>query len=122
MGRFFILSFFIVNNSHVYLGLAGLRVGYSISDPILASYMMAIKQPYNINVAADVGARATLSNLEEAMKRVKSIKFVLTLHTSYLSMNRDEREKLKEEITNLFGKWMHVYPSEANFLLIKGIF
>lgn len=114
MGRFVSTSIFLFDS----LGLAGLRVGYSISDPTLASYMMAIKQPYNINVAAgsfvsvlfiifaDVAARATLANLEQAMKRVNAIK--------------EEREKLKEEISSQFGKWLQVYPSEANFLLIKG--
>ena len=33
-------------------GLAGLRVGYGIFSPEIASYLIKIKLPYNVNVAA----------------------------------------------------------------------
>jgi len=34
-------------------GLAGLRVGFAVTHPALCVRMMQIKQPYNINVAAE---------------------------------------------------------------------
>lgn len=42
--------------------LAGLRVGFSISNPILAAYIDKIKQPYNVSSIADVAAQAALAN------------------------------------------------------------
>jgi histidinol-phosphate aminotransferase len=37
-------------------GLAGLRIGYGIMHTEIASRMMQMKQPYNVNVAAAVAA------------------------------------------------------------------
>ena len=41
-------------------GLAGLRVGYMIADPALIDVAMRVKQPYNVNVAAEVAAAGQL--------------------------------------------------------------
>jgi histidinol-phosphate/aromatic aminotransferase/cobyric acid decarboxylase-like protein len=34
-------------------GLAGLRAGYALGDARIIERMLAIKQPYNVNVAAE---------------------------------------------------------------------
>jgi len=44
-----------------FAGLAGLRVGYLLAHPSLVEAMLQIKQPYNINVAADAAVRHCLS-------------------------------------------------------------
>ena len=81
-------------------GLAGLRVGYGIFPPRIASYLMAIKIPYNVNVAAIIAVRESLKDLDYLRDRVKAI---IT-----------ERERLFGEFRKL--KWLKPFPSQANFI------
>ncbi len=82
-------------------GLAGLRVGYGIFPPEIAAFILRIKIPYNVNIAALVA-------VEESLKDV-----------DYLVANVDkiiaERERLFTELKKI--KWLKPYPSEANFIL-----
>lgn len=82
-------------------GLAGLRVGYGIMSSFLVNFLMDIKNPYNLNVAAEVALLTSLDDL------------------SYLRGNLDiiikERERLFHSFLNIAGILPH--PSEANFLL-----
>ena len=41
-------------------GLAGLRAGYGVFHAELAAALLRIKQPYNVNLAADVAMRAAI--------------------------------------------------------------
>jgi len=82
-------------------GLAGLRIGYGIFPTEIASYLMKIKQPYNVNVAAQAAVLASLTDVD------------------YL---RDNVAKIVAERERLFGKlkelvWLKPYPSSANFIL-----
>ncbi len=43
-------------------GLAGLRVGYSLSSPVIADLMNRIRPPFNVNTPAQVAALATLDD------------------------------------------------------------
>ncbi|MDD5428260.1 MAG: histidinol-phosphate transaminase [Candidatus Omnitrophica bacterium] len=47
--------------SKVY-GLAGLRIGYAIANPEAISYMERVREPFNINILAQVGALAALDD------------------------------------------------------------
>lgn len=82
-------------------GLAGLRVGYSVSNPVLAAHMMALKQPYNVNVAADAGARAAIAHFAEIKETIAS-----------LVAERDRMATLCAELG-----WLAPLPSQANFVL-----
>ncbi len=84
-------------------GLAGLRVGYSVSDPELARHMMALKQPYNVNVAADAGARAAIANYGEIREQIACI-----------AAERDRMAALCAELG-----WLRPLPSQANFVLFE---
>lgn len=84
-------------------GLAGLRVGYSLSDPELALRMMAIKQPYNVNVAADVAARTAIAHRAVIWETVTAI-----------VAERDRMVRLIRELG-----WLEPAPSEANFVLFR---
>lgn len=84
-------------------GLAGLRVGYGIVHEEIIAHLWKIKQPYNVNVAAQVAAEASLDDLEYLTGNVMRIVA--------------ERERLYEELRALPG--LHVYPSRANFLLCR---
>ncbi len=84
-------------------GLAGLRVGFGIMPDFILNQLMKIKQPYNVNAAAQTAAI-------EALK-----------HLDYLLATID---KIKKERVRLYGKlsqidWLEIYPSESNFILCR---
>jgi len=82
-------------------------VGYGIFPPEIASYLIKIKLPYNVNVAALVAVQETLNDVDYLMDRVKAI--------------IAERERLFTELKNF--AWLKPYPSQANFifcLVLKG--
>jgi histidinol-phosphate aminotransferase len=81
-------------------GLAGLRVGYGIFPQKVAGYMMAIKIPHNVSVAAEIAVRESLADLAYLRGRVKTI--------------IDERGRLFRELQKL--SWLKPYPSRANFI------
>jgi histidinol-phosphate aminotransferase len=84
-------------------GLAGLRVGYSVSHPELAARMMDIKQPYNVNVAADVAARTALEHQAEIHETVRCLVA--------------ERARMSDLVGEL--GWLEPIPSESNFVLFQ---
>ena len=84
-------------------GLAGLRVGYGISPPKLATYLMKIKPPYNLNVAAQIAALRSLAEVDILKKRVEKL--------------REERERLFAKLSEL--DFLFPLPSEANFILCQ---
>lgn len=97
----------IIRTLSKWAGLAGLRVGYMVCDPAVAEITMRIKQPYNINVAAEVAALASFEDVRLLQERVETI--------------RAERDRLAAGLATLPG--FTVYPSTANFVLcrIEGI-
>jgi histidinol-phosphate aminotransferase len=85
-------------------GLAALRVGISVASEDIITIMNKIKPPYNINQASQELALQALSEIEKVNEMIKEIV--------------KEREILSEALVNLsFVK--KVYPSDANFLLVK---
>lgn len=84
-------------------GLAGLRVGYALCPPALAMQLRQRKQPYNVNIAAQLAARAALDDLDWLRERATAIV--------------SEREQLACALAALPG--LCVYPSAANFLLVE---
>lgn len=86
------------------LGLAAARVGIAFTSPVIISLFNKIKPPYNVSTINQKAALARLGQAEETNSLVRDI--------------IDERERLKNEI----GKFRFVekiFPSDANFLLIK---
>jgi histidinol-phosphate aminotransferase len=81
-------------------GLAGLRVGYGIFPPKIAGYLLTIKNPYNVNVAALVAVRESLQDIDYLRDRVRAIVA--------------ERERLFGELSKL--GWLELLPSKANFI------
>jgi histidinol-phosphate aminotransferase len=82
-------------------GLAGLRVGYGVFPRLIANHLHAIRDPYNVNVAAVVAARESLNDRDYLMGNVKRI---IT-----------ERARLFNELCKI--PWLKPYPSQANFIL-----
>jgi histidinol-phosphate aminotransferase len=81
-------------------GLAGFRIGYGIFPPPIAEYLLRIKLPYNVNVAALVAVRESLKDIDYLKNNVKAIVA--------------ERERLFGELGKL--KWLKLSPSQANFI------
>ena len=82
-------------------GLAGLRVGYGVLPGEVIRQLWKIKQPYNLNLAAQVAVRESLIDVEWLLGNVRRMV--------------EERGRLKEKLSAL--PFLRVYPSEANFLL-----
>jgi histidinol-phosphate aminotransferase len=81
-------------------GLAGLRVGYGVFPAKIAPYMMAIKIPHNVSVAAEIAVRESLADFNYLQSRVKAIVV--------------ERARLFNELQKI--AWLQPYPSQANFI------
>jgi histidinol-phosphate aminotransferase len=69
----------------------------------LIQHLWKIKQPYNINVAAQAAALGSLEDVDYLMDKVRII--------------TAERERIYARLQPLPG--LHVYPSQANFLLCR---
>jgi histidinol-phosphate aminotransferase len=84
-------------------GLAGLRVGYGLFPSKIADYLLTIKMPYNVNVAALV---AVEESLKDAGYLTATVRRIVA-----------ERERLFGELEKL--AWLKTYPSQANFILCE---
>ncbi len=84
-------------------GLAGLRVGYGLFPAELAAMLMRVKPPYNVSTLAQAAAVTALEDRETALERVRMIV--------------EERLTLQSALSALPGAV--VYPSDANFLLVR---
>ena len=91
----------ILRSFSKWAGIAGLRVGYAIASGKMVHHLMDIKQPYNINVAAEAAAIAAIDSRDKGLERVKTLV--------------DQRKKLEAVIDRLPGVSYH--PSHGNFLL-----
>ncbi|TCK18087.1 histidinol-phosphate aminotransferase [Thiogranum longum] len=52
-------------------GLASLRIGYGVSQPILADVLNRVRQPFNVNSFAQLAARAALDDREHLARAVE---------------------------------------------------
>jgi histidinol-phosphate aminotransferase len=84
-------------------GLAGMRIAYAVMAPGTASLFMRIKQPYNISIASEAAAIASLDDAATLDERAR--------------MLVAERTRVAEALSDL--GWVHPAPSETNFLLCR---
>ncbi len=80
-------------------GLASMRVGYSLSSPVIADLLNRIRQPFNVNSFALAAAEAVLDDAEY-------------IHKSF-EMNRAGLVQLE---TGLIKLGYEVIPSAGNFI------
>ena len=83
-------------------GLAGLRIGYAVGPATLIELMHRVRQPFNVNALAQIGARAALED-DEHVRRT-------------LALNREGKAFLERGLTEL---GLACVPSAANFLLVR---
>jgi len=83
-------------------GLAGLRVGYGLSSPAIASLLNRVRQPFNVNI---LGQRAALAALDEQ-----------AWVTRCCMESCAERSRLGNALANI---GIASLPSRGNFLLAE---
>ncbi|HID80812.1 MAG TPA: histidinol-phosphate transaminase [Chromatiales bacterium] len=83
-------------------GLAGLRIGYSISSPEVADLLNRVRQPFNTNSLAQAGAVAALADNNHVLSSVK--------------MNREGLAQLQSGFAEMGLSWI---PSVANFISVN---
>jgi len=83
-------------------GLAGMRIGYAISNPKFIELLHRVKPVFSLTKLSYIAASATLDDEEYIQK---------SIHIGIQS-----REFLYEEMSRFSN--LHVYPSKANYLLI----
>jgi histidinol-phosphate aminotransferase len=84
-------------------GLAGLRIGYGVFPLGIIRHLWKIKQPYNVNVAAQVAALASLEDLDYLRANVQRIVA--------------ERKRLYAGLGKL--DFLCPYPTQSNFILCR---
>lgn len=84
-------------------GLAGLRLGYGLVPDSIVKELWKIKQPYNVNVAAQAAALASLEDVDYLMGNVRRIVA--------------ERERLMGLLATV--PYLQSYPSQSNFVLCR---
>jgi histidinol-phosphate aminotransferase len=85
-------------------GRAGLRLGVAYASPEIIDYYNKVKYPYNINAI-------TQEKAIEALENVAKVK-------AWVDELLDNRSLLAEALEKM-SCVKHIYPSDANFLLIR---
>lgn len=85
-------------------GLAGIRLGITFAQEEIINYMLKVKAPYNVNKLTARQAIKGLQNWNTVQFNIAAI--------------RKERKNLRQKLVQL-DIVQQVYPSEANFLLVK---
>lgn len=83
-------------------GLAALRIGYALTTEPVVQAMNAVREAFNVNSLAQVGALAALDDHEFLQRGLRN--------------NREGREYFYRELDRI---GLDYVPTEANFVLIK---
>jgi histidinol-phosphate aminotransferase len=83
-------------------GLAGLRIGYGVGSKEIIAMMQRVRQPFNVNAAAQWAALAALDDSEHVQRS--------------LEVNRAGLDYLQAEFQNL---GLEFVPSQGNFILVR---
>lgn len=93
----------VIRSFSKWAGLAGLRIGYGLMSAQLADFLLNIKSPYNVSVAAEAAMLASLSDTDLLLQRVRDLV--------------EERERLAASLQKISG--IYCFPSKGNFLLCR---
>jgi len=83
-------------------GLAGLRIGYGITTPEIAELMNKVRQPFNTNSLAQIGALAALADRKHVEKSI--------------AVNNEGKQFLYAAFQQL---GISYYPTETNFIFFE---
>ncbi len=85
------------------IGLAALRVGFGVADPLVINEINKVRLPYNSNTISQVFAEHLIINFEAVQTQIDSI--------------LDERQRLLGELHKIES--VTAFPSDSNFILFK---
>ncbi len=85
-----------------YFCLAGLRIGYSLSNPAIAESLEKVRLPFTINRIASTAAILALRNIKHFQRMAKEL--------------LSDRDELKAELKKI---GLTPFHSDANFLMVK---
>ncbi len=91
----------VIRSFSKFFGLAGMRIGYALADKRIVTGIEKIRNPFSISYLGYISA----------IEAIKSIDYYRRVAEIIIS----EREKMKERLEKKF----YIYPSRANFLLVK---
>ena len=95
-------NLFILRTFSKVLGLAGMRIGYGLSNPEIIEYMYRVKPVFSLTKLSEVAASATLKDHEYIKKSTQlSVESRELLYRSLLKFNN-----------------LKVYESYANYMLV----
>jgi histidinol-phosphate aminotransferase len=83
-------------------GLAGLRIGYAVSNAAVADLLNRVRQPFNVNSLALAGAVAALADTDHVARS--------------LQVNRAGLALLQQAFDRLGLRWL---PTAANFISVQ---
>ncbi|WP_211474865.1 histidinol-phosphate transaminase [Collimonas humicola] len=83
-------------------GLAGLRIGFGIAQPVITDLLNRIRQPFNVNSLAQAAAVAALNDTEFLQRSAQ--------------LNRDGYRQLTQTFDELGLEYV---PSFGNFVMVK---
>jgi histidinol-phosphate aminotransferase len=83
-------------------GLAGLRIGYGVTTAAIAELMNKVRQPFNTNALAQIGALAALADRKHVEKSV--------------AVNNEGKQYLYQSFQQLGISYI---PTEANFIMFE---
>jgi histidinol-phosphate aminotransferase len=95
-------NLFILRTFSKVLGLAGMRIGYGLSNPEIIEYMYRVKPVFSLTKLSEVAASATLKDHEYIKKSTE--------------ISIDSREFLYRSMSKF--KNLTVYKSKANYMLV----
>jgi histidinol-phosphate aminotransferase len=95
-------NLFILRTFSKVLGLAGMRIGYGLSNPEIIEYMYRVKPVFSLTKLSEIAASETLKD-HDYIKRSTEVSI-------------ESREFLYSSISKF--KNLTVYPSQANYLLV----
>lgn len=85
-------------------GLAGIRLGMAFANQAIIALLTKVKYPYNLNMLTQ---KLALEKLADTTNKNTWVKQII-----------QERTRVANELKNI-NEAEHVYPSDANFLLVK---
>jgi len=85
------------------IGLAGLRVGFAVADPLIIEQINKIRLPYNSNTVSQTLSEKLLSHFEPVQKQIDLI--------------LEQRKWLEDKMKDIAG--LETFPSDSNFILFR---
>ena len=93
----------VILRSFSKIGLAAMRVGFGVANPLIIQEINKVRLPYNSNMLSQKFAEHLINNFQLVQKQIDYI--------------IDERKRLTDELKK--NKSLTVFPTESNFILFK---